>query len=209
MKKNLERIVWLILSMAVSGLANAEENKFLSKERSIHILYTASSNGYFKSCGCNSIRRGGLEARLTVIDSLKKIYPNLLLIDGGDTGESPGKRFGGKTPILWEAMADLGYDVIAVGKKDLSDSSTVWLRRHKTDDVAFLTGNIVHKKKKRKLGASYKILKRNKLKVGVASLVDPQFAGYFRKHALLGVAYRSAPGPLRSIALQRHAPPLV
>lgn len=55
-----------------------------------------------------------------MIDSLKKVHPELVLIDGGDMGESIFGPTVWKSAELFKIMRELGYDAIGIGERDLA-----------------------------------------------------------------------------------------
>lgn len=118
-----------------------------------------------------------------MIDSVKQADPDVLILDGGDTGESMSQRRGWVTPFIWSVMEEMGYDVIAVGKRDFADTSAIFLKQHGENGTTYLTGNIADSSKKF-IGKPYQILKKGGLKIGVVSAISENYGGYFVHHVL-------------------------
>jgi len=102
-----------------------------------------------------------------------------LLVDGGDVGASPKPSSAFRTPILWDAMIDMGYDLISIGALDIADTTRQWLARWKGPETRFLFGNATGE------GfdlPSWAVFERNGLKIGFVSAIPNQsthrFPGY-------------------------------
>lgn len=85
------------------------------------IVVTGRQDGYLEPCGCAGLdrMRGGLSRRQTMIDSLRQKGWPLVLLDVGGLS----KRFGPQAMLKFrtsvEAMAEMGYQAIALGTCDL------------------------------------------------------------------------------------------
>ena len=106
------------------------------------------------------------------MDSLRKLQPNLFLIDGGDTGEGSSYLRAWKPLLLWEAMMAMGYDFISLGERDISDTSKVWLTSHSMANTHFLGGNLRLKSTSRPFLTPYTIVKKGDVKIGVVAAMD-------------------------------------
>ncbi len=106
-----------------------------------------------------------------------------MLVDGGDVGESISKRRGWLTPMLWEALEELGYDLIAIGKRDLADTSYQWLKSPRPKKAVYLTGNVTTKEGA-PITSPFQVLKRSGLKIGVVPVISSRYNGYFRNYRI-------------------------
>lgn len=110
-----------------------------------------------------------------------------MLVDGGDVGESISKRRGWLTPMLWEALEELGYDLIAIGKRDLADTSFQWLKSPRPKKAVYLTGN-ASTKDGAPITSPFQVIKRAGAKIGVVSAISKRYNGYFRNYRIGPVA---------------------
>lgn len=95
-----------------------------------------------------------------------------MLIDGGDTGEGSHPLRAWKTPILWDAMTAMGYDVFALGERDIADTTLIWLQKHKRKHPYFVTGNLMRKNSSMHLQKPYVVIKKGKAKIGIVAAMD-------------------------------------
>ena len=56
-----------------------------------------------------------------MIDSLRAVHPDLIVIDGGNFGQSVAERVAWKSAELFKTMCGIGYDAISLGDNDLFD----------------------------------------------------------------------------------------
>ena len=91
--------------------------------RRLRILFTANTLGYIEPCDCGTTRRGGLDRRAAVVTEAREPGQAVLLFDLGNVLEIPGgapTRLGGlQAEFLIEEMVHLGYDLVALGARDL------------------------------------------------------------------------------------------
>ena len=114
-------LLLLFLTMAVTGF-NADAQQ---RRHRFRILYTANTLGYIEACDCSAGLLGGLDKRTAAIERNRDIGRPTFLIDLGNLFEVP--RIGPPTELgrrqaafLSEEMVRMGYELIALGSKDLS-----------------------------------------------------------------------------------------
>lgn len=79
--------------------------------RRLVILYTNDTLGFFQPCLCGTGEKlGGLARRAALIETLRRRYPHLLLVDSGNGPEA------GQSHLLARALARMGYDTLHVGE---------------------------------------------------------------------------------------------
>jgi len=88
-----------------------------SKKYDLAIVVTGSTAGEFEPCGCGGVYEGGFSRRSTMIDRLKKVHSNILLVDTGDLAFGIGEVI--QFEFLAQAYHMLGYDAVALGEGDL------------------------------------------------------------------------------------------
>ncbi len=133
-KVMLGRIMWagipgLVLFLLLLSCTLEDEFKLIRAEKDegrqvmdplgkvdLTVVFTGSTKGDFEPCGCGGVYEGGFARRSTVIETIRKTNPNLLLLDTGDitSGGAPSQ-----TEFTSQAYHLLGYDAIALGEGDL------------------------------------------------------------------------------------------
>ncbi|MGH7492482.1 MAG: multiheme c-type cytochrome [bacterium] len=104
-----------------------------------------------------------------MIDSLKSRYPDLVLIDGGNFGETPAGPSVWKTYEQLRLLHKMSYDAVALGQNDLcpalADSAANWRCR----DLLFSSFHAIKAK------AEYpavKVIKKSDYKIGVVNVIS-------------------------------------
>ncbi|MDZ7344370.1 MAG: hypothetical protein ONA90_07630 [candidate division KSB1 bacterium] len=104
-----------------------------------------------------------------MIDSLRQLYPELILIDGGDFGEAAVGRNVWKTAELFKVMRDLRYDVIGLGEKDLAPAFFETAAQQDGKAI-LLSGNL---QPAVEIGAPpFRLIKRKSAKIGVVAAMS-------------------------------------
>ncbi len=107
-----------------------------------------------------------------MIDSLRAKHPDLVLIDGGNFGETPAGPSTWKTYEQLKLLHKMGYDAVALGQNDLcpalADSAAKW---HCRD---FLFSGLHATKAKADYPAA-KIITKSNYKLGVVNVASAQF----------------------------------
>ncbi|RMG65978.1 MAG: hypothetical protein D6715_07710 [Calditrichaeota bacterium] len=89
----------------------------LSSAQTLHLAYTANINGTLTDCGCGEEPVGGIDRLATLIDSLRRAHPDLILLDGGDLLRSYSLPRLNAFVLQWAAR--MGYDALNVGDQEL------------------------------------------------------------------------------------------
>jgi 2',3'-cyclic-nucleotide 2'-phosphodiesterase (5'-nucleotidase family) len=85
----------------------------------VHIAATGSNKGEVDPCGCKTNPKGGIARRATLVDSLRTVYPGLLLVDAGGIVH-PDKKKGEPTDaFILSAMNRMRYDAVTLGQIEL------------------------------------------------------------------------------------------
>lgn len=82
------------------------------------VVYTASSNGKLRSCGCPGDPYGGLSERVTLINDLRKREKTFLLVDAGNMVSLFGEDELRSSSVL-RIMNLMKYDVAAAGRHEM------------------------------------------------------------------------------------------
>jgi 2',3'-cyclic-nucleotide 2'-phosphodiesterase (5'-nucleotidase family) len=108
-----------------------------SKPYEIHIAYTGNLNGALQDCNCGGVLVGGMTRIITLIDSLRQIYPDLLLLDGGDAFFSYSLPEANRA--MQQLMAIAKYDAINIGDQELVESVGFLSE----SDLPYLSANLI------------------------------------------------------------------
>lgn len=141
MKRLLGIIMFLGIAFGFAHNALAEK---------IVILYTGETHADLYPCHCPAAPHGGISRRATKIKELRKIHPNLLLVDSGgffaagkldeySLNEDLDKQ---RTLINLKAMQMMGYDAAAVGDEEFNFGRDFLADQIKDSPIGFLSCNV-------------------------------------------------------------------
>lgn len=119
-----------------------------------------------------------------VVDSLRGIYPNLLLVSGGDnqTGNPINDQAEQKGMPITQLMDMVGFDVSALGNHEF-DVSAVQMRKNlEASRCAYLCANAIHNDSAYPLRKNKVLELPNGLRVGFSSLLYINSSGYPDTH---------------------------
>ncbi len=91
----------------------------------ITLVYTNSLNGNLDYCKCRANPRGGLVKRATAIRSIRKNYPNVVLVETGDFFTYDPDPLSAK--YISEAMRSISYDAVAPGDQEFTIGAAKFL----------------------------------------------------------------------------------
>ncbi len=167
MKRISILLIILIILLGKSPTIFAEE--LASKGSEILIVYSGNALGELKPCGCDKEEeQGGIERRMTYIKNILKQTTNSLIVDLGDNFKEPTRQGKLKAEFFVNSLAQMKYDAIALGDKDLIYGNQFL---EKLKGVPWLASNI-HLEK---IDLPPYIIKSfsNGLKVAIISAADP------------------------------------
>lgn len=163
----MKKAASLFLLLCVSGLAFGQVT--------LTILHTNSHHGHplpFFSEGVKDA--GGLPARLSVVEKVRKENPNLLLLDAGNinTGNAISNLFKAKPDVLGYNL--LGYDAMTIGHHDFDQGLGGLETLSKLAKFPFVTANIRQSTgEKIPFFRPYLIKEVGGIKVGIIGLTTP------------------------------------
>ncbi len=105
------RILILVYLVILSHAVLCKAETYLT------VIFTGNTNGVLESCRCPGNLFGGLVHRKTVIDSLRLVYPDAVVVDAGDFLPVDPDTL--KSEFVIQAMKLCGYNAIALGDQDL------------------------------------------------------------------------------------------
>ncbi len=148
-----------------------------TSEARVTIVYTNSLNGNLDYCRCPSDPKGGLVKRATEIESIRKAFPNVVLLDTGDFLTIDDD------PILArhivEAYRIIGYDAMVPGDQEFSGGTDFFLRLAKA--MPFVCANLQVKS-----GGAWKhafarslLIERGGTTIGITGVIAPGAFRYY------------------------------
>ncbi len=134
-----------------------------------YIAYTANINGNLEPCHCQPDELGSLLQLSGMIDSLRGIHPDLILLDNGDflkTYPIPAANY-----LAWEFMSQLGYDVMGLGDQEFVEGIKFFERMVGNFPVPLINANIELGQRRTFTFKKYVILEKVGLKIGITSIL--------------------------------------
>jgi hypothetical protein len=112
-----------------SWLTDIKESKSLfygwpkDRKPDLALLLTGQVMGYLQPCGCSAPQYGGFERRYNFVKRLQEVrgWPTVA-VDVGDLIQRPSPQALIKYRYSMDAMRQIGYSAIGVGKNELSSS---------------------------------------------------------------------------------------
>ncbi|MFH1414109.1 MAG: hypothetical protein ABIG56_04615 [Candidatus Omnitrophota bacterium] len=142
-KKNTIYYTLFAISFVLLILSNADAEK-------ITVLYTGETHGMIYPCSCPIDPDGGVARRATLIKSLKKKYPEILILDSGNffaggsfddyaqNSELDSKR----ALINLKAMELIGYDAAGVSEAEFNFTEELFEESISKTNIKFLSSNL-------------------------------------------------------------------
>lgn len=144
------------------------------------VVASGETHAMLYPCDCTVAPGGGLAQRATVLDSLRKLSPLLLLDAGGfcgggiyDSYTEGRARDSIRSQKTIAAMGLMRYDAVALGDDDLIFGAT-WLCAHASkDSLPLVCANIFTKDNKPLLPA-FRIVTRNGIRFGITAVITQE-----------------------------------
>ncbi len=136
------------------------------EERTVVLLHTNDSHGSILPV--NGF--GGMAERATVIDSLRKLYQDkILLLDAGDfnTGQAVSNMFCARPDIL--AYNYMGYDAVTLGNHEFDQPIDTLLQQMNWANFPFVISNVSYKGEP--LGTETLVKKVNGVRIGLFGIL--------------------------------------
>jgi 5'-nucleotidase/UDP-sugar diphosphatase len=163
------KITLLALSLLV--LSNTACAYTKGKTYKLTILHTNDHHGHFWP---NKEGELGLAARATLIkelrDQVKKDGGHVLLVDAGDVNTGTPQSDMLDAEPDFKGMAELGYDVMALGNHEFDNSLQTIFKQRKWAGFPFISANIYYKNSARRVFPSHIVKEVDDLKVTIMGL---------------------------------------
>ena len=136
-----------------------------SRATEVVLLYTGDTQSFLEVCGCADNQLGGIARRATMVNDLKRSYPNALLLDAGGlfAGDTVLDQL--RCKIHLQAMKAIQYDAANVGVGELRFGQAFFETMRDSIGVPFVSANL--KINGVQMGASIRILDAGDVRVGV------------------------------------------
>ncbi len=156
--------------LAMAAGAHAAPATAAAPADEIVILSTSDVKGKTVPCGC-STPKGGLSRRAGFADSLRKVHPNLLVVDSG--GFFPdGSSERDDAVFMTEAMHDLDLAATGVGDRELSFGRAFFLAQLARWPLPVVCANLWDRQPHRTLVQPWIVRKVGNYKVGLFGLIN-------------------------------------
>ena len=117
-KRIFKTTAGFLLALLIS--CTAFSGKTESRSRELLIIYSGNALGELKPCGCDKEEdQGGIERRMSYLKQTIPQEPNTLLVDLGDNFKESTRQGKLKAQTMMKALAQMNYDAITLGDKDL------------------------------------------------------------------------------------------
>ena len=136
-----------------------------SRAAEVVLLYTGDTQSFLEVCGCADNQLGGIARRATMVNDLKRSYPNALLLDAGGlfAGDTVLDQL--RCKIHLKAMKAIHYDAANVGVGELRFGQAFFETMRDSSGIPFISANL--KINGEQMGASVRILDAGDVRVGV------------------------------------------
>jgi len=142
-----------------------------SEAKELTIVYTASSNGKLRSCGCPGDPYGGLSERVTLIKDLRKKEKTFLLVDAGNMVSLFGE-YELRSLCVISIMNLMKYDVAAAGRHEMYSGINNALKIARAAEFPILSASFVRSPDLSFIFKPYKTFRIGKSDVTVTALCD-------------------------------------
>lgn len=106
----------LTLVVLFIGFIQIIPDSLFSKDQTVHILFTESTNGFLQNCECPVQPFGGMARRKTLIDSMRTIHENLILLDAGNFLSTFNRHQ--NDSLMIELMHQFNYNAVNFGQNE-------------------------------------------------------------------------------------------
>lgn len=166
------RFAWLAVPAVAAALAivpaRAETPAAAGK---VVILSTSDVKAKTVPCGCH-VPKGGLSRRAAFADSLRKLDPNLLVVDAG--GYFPTIPFEiDDAPFIAQAMLDLRLDAVGLGDRELQFGLGYYQAIQRDAPLPVTCANVWERSPHRLLAKPWFVKQAGRYKVGFFGLATP------------------------------------
>lgn len=176
---------------------------------SLTIAYTGNTDGYLENCGCKANQSGGVARRATIVDSVRSVDPEALVLDAGSSFDRPDQYqihsvLAEKEQRLYlEMMDQMGYSAAAIGLGELSRGPRYFRELSRGLRIRFLAANVTAAGKP--LGSASIHLRCRGRRIAVIGVFEPSRGGKSRLEYDKELARLQIEDPIRAIKREAEA----
>ncbi len=143
------------------------------KPTELHIVYSGSMNGTLDDCQCGGPVVGGMTRIISVIDSLRKQHPNMILLDAGDFLNSYSIPNANRMMLKLVSMAR--YTALNLGDQEFVEGDGFIFSENKTGQLKlpFISANLQNKNADGLLAAAVKPVNISGISVEIIGAIMP------------------------------------
>jgi len=166
MNGTLKPMIYTIkILLLIFGLISAHVSFAKNSPQDITLIYSGNLNGELEPCGCaEETDLGGIKRRASIIQSLRKKNPGIVLITTGGLLSSESTRDKLKGEYILKGIAMMKYDAIGIQWRDLAYGDSFI----KTTSLPWVTSNWHDN-----TFAKKQLIKRGKLSMAFFNWLDP------------------------------------
>ncbi len=137
------------------------------------LVFTGEQDGYIEPCGCQGRENqlGGIARRHSFLEQLEKDGWPTVALDVGGLIDRFGRQAEIKYQITCDAMATMGYDAIAFGRKDLRLPAEALVAVAGAEDGPFVSANV----NLFDLTKQFRVIDAGGKKIGVTSVLGEKY----------------------------------
>lgn len=145
--------------------------------RTLTVALTGKTEAFLENCGCKVSQSGGVARRASVLRDLRARYPELLVLDAGNTFLKRKHRVAldelaiGEERTALRAVSLMAYDAMAVGTSDLSGGARHFQSQTAGLALPFLASNV--RLAGGPLLASWRLLPHRGPRIAVVGVFEP------------------------------------
>jgi len=139
----------------------------------IHIVYTANLNCSLDDCRCSGNIVGGLTRIITVVDSLRAKFPNLILLDGGDHLSSYSLPEANR--VMLSLLSRLHYTALNLGDQEFVESENFVFEVSGENKLRlpYISSNLFGENSSELLADPFKVVSKTETPVRILGCIDP------------------------------------
>ena len=148
-----------------------------ARPETLVLVYSHNSNGILENCACPEHSYGALEKRAFIIDSLRQIEKNILLLDTGDILDIWKNTHLHR--YVMRAYKRMNYDYWTPGDQDFVEGVSFFLNEVNRQAGQLLVNNLAYQDKA--IGASWRIEKFKEVSIGLTGTIRSDLMQYLDK----------------------------
>jgi 2',3'-cyclic-nucleotide 2'-phosphodiesterase (5'-nucleotidase family) len=154
-------------------------NVMQAGQTKVVIIYTNNTNGFLENCHCPSHPYGAIEKRAVVIDSIRRVEKNVLLLDTGDILDIISNKK--KHHYILKAYEYMNYDAWIAGDQDFVEGIDFFQQQFLNLKMPLVNTNMIYKNKFFAKKYIYKTFED--ITIGITGVINTEFKKYIYSDA--------------------------